>query len=249
MVKSFSLIESNLTWDVGNGEKVQVGRDPWLGSEQMHVFPEEVINTLALRGITTLNQLADERPEDPWTQHWKSADLLGLGEHEMPFYENYIRGLQLAHIQLTEQEDNLIWDLDPGGAYSPKAGYLILSTEDGGREEVWWWRSLWKLKCPAKARLFMWCVLEDRALTWDILQKRSFQGPGWCVLCKKELETIPHLFISCPYMTAVWKDCLSQVGLNHRWEGITVSSAWENRWRSYSYSKFKPLPLIILWGI
>ena len=73
MVKSFSLIESNLTWDVGNGETVQVGRDPWLGSEQHHVLPDEVTNALALRGITTLNQLADQRPEDPWIQHWKSA--------------------------------------------------------------------------------------------------------------------------------------------------------------------------------
>ena len=66
VVKSFSLIESNLSWDVGNGEKVLVGKDPWLGSEQLHVFPEEVINSLALRGISTLNQLADERPVDPW---------------------------------------------------------------------------------------------------------------------------------------------------------------------------------------
>ena len=89
-MKSFSLIESNLSWDVGNGEKVLVGKDPWLGSEQMHVLPEEVINTLALRGISTLDQLADERPVDPWIQHWKSAKLLGLGEHDMPYFENIL---------------------------------------------------------------------------------------------------------------------------------------------------------------
>ena len=32
IVKSFSLIENNLAWDVGNGESVLIGRDPWLGS-------------------------------------------------------------------------------------------------------------------------------------------------------------------------------------------------------------------------
>ena len=146
------------------------------------MLPEVVINALAVRGITTLNQLADQRPEDPWIQHWKSAALLGLGEPEATSLGTYIRGLQLAHIQLTEHEDDLVWDLDPAGVYTPKAGYLFLSADDGGREEVWWWRSLWKLKCPSKARLFMWCALENRVPTWDILQKRGFQGPGWCVL-------------------------------------------------------------------
>ena len=102
VVKSFSLIETNLSWDVGNGEKLQVGRNPWVGSEQQHFLPVEVINTLALRGILTLSQLANERPADPWIQHWKSAEQLGLGEQEVLFYENYIRGLQTSHIQLSE---------------------------------------------------------------------------------------------------------------------------------------------------
>ena len=115
VVKSFSLIESSLTWDVGSGENVQIGRDPWMGSEQYHILPAAVINALALRGISTLNQLDDQRPEEPWTQHWKSADMLGLGEHEIVYYENYIRGLQLAHIQISEQDDVLIWDSDPAG--------------------------------------------------------------------------------------------------------------------------------------
>ena len=144
----------------------------------------------------------------------------------MPYYENYIRNLQSSHIQLSEQEDELIWELDLGGMYTPKAGYLCLSAEAGGREDIWWWKILWKLKCPAKTRLFMWCVLENRAPTWDILQRRSFQGPGWCALCKKELETNTHLFIWCSFTVAFWKECMRLVGLNHRWEGISVNSAW-----------------------
>ena len=134
VVKSFSLIETNLSWDVGNGEKLQVGRDPWVGSEHQHFLPVEVINTLALRGIHNLSQLADERPADPWIQHWKSAYMLGLGEPEAAILENYIRGLQLAHIQISEQEDVLIWDSDPEGVYTPKVGYLKLSAEVGVRE-------------------------------------------------------------------------------------------------------------------
>ena len=95
----------------------------------------------------------------------------------------------------------------------------------------------------------MWCVLENRAPTWDILQKRSFQGPGWCVLCKKELESISHLFITCPFSIAVWKECMSLVGMDYRWEGNSVNSALENWWRSVTHKKLKSLPLLVIWGI
>ena len=76
--------------------------------------------------------------------------------------------------------------------------------------------------------------LENRVPTWDILQKRNFQGPGWCVLCKKELESISHLFITCPFSIAVWKESMSLVGLDYRWDGNSVNNAWENWWRHVS---------------
>ena len=96
------------------------------------------------------------------------------GERETGYVENYIRELDRAHIILTEHEDLLVWDADPGGAYTHKAGYLFLSAGVELREEVWWWRPLWKLKCPAKTKLFMWCVLNNKVPTWDVLQKRNF---------------------------------------------------------------------------
>jgi hypothetical protein len=53
----------------------------------------------------------------------------------------------------------LIWDPTPSRIYSPKLGYLKYNSDLGLREPVWWWRKLWKIKSPAKTRLFMWNVL------------------------------------------------------------------------------------------
>ena len=50
--------------------------------------------------------------------------------------ETYIRELDRAHIVLSEQEDSLVWDADPRGAYSPKAGYLFLSARVEQRDEA-----------------------------------------------------------------------------------------------------------------
>ena len=196
IVNSFHLIESNLAWDVGNGEKVLIGRDPWLGCTHQHILPIDVVEDLEHLGLTTLNQLAVPRPDEPWNQYWRRANSLGLGDRETAFLDQYVRELVRANILLSDQEDLLVWEADPEGVYTPKMGYLCLSVGVENRVDVWWWRSLWKLKCPAKTKLFMWCVLNNKVPTWDVLQKRSFQGPGWCVLCKRELESTSHLFLS-----------------------------------------------------
>ena len=63
--------------------------------------------------------------------------------------EHYIMDLAHANILLTEHEDTLVWEADPAGDYTPKAGYLCLSEDGVLREDVWWWRPLWRLKCLA----------------------------------------------------------------------------------------------------
>ena len=112
-----------------------------------------------------------------------------------------------------------------------KAGYILLSSEADLREEVWWWKSLWKLKCPAKSKLFMWCVLENRVPTWDILQKRAFHGLGWCVLWKRDQESASHMFLTFPYTVEVWKECTALVGFPCQWVGVSIGVAWEAWWR------------------
>ena len=95
----------------------------------------------------------------------------------------------------------------------------------------------------------MWCVLENKAPCWDNLQKRSFQGLGWCILCKNATESVQRLFFTCPYIIAVWKECSKIYGLPCRWEGINILQTWEN-WRiSNAEDSMKALPLIVIWGV
>ena len=49
----------------------------------------------------------------------------------------------------------------------------------------------------------MCSVLENKSYTWENLQKRCFQGPGWCALCKVVGESILHLFIHCLFIKCV----------------------------------------------
>jgi len=117
------------------------------------------------------------------------------------------------------------------------------------REVVWWWKTLWKIKCPPKNKLFMWFVLENKAPTWDNLQKRSFQGPGWYSLCKGEYESVIHLFLHCSYTLAVWKECTKHFGINCVWRGYTILLAWEQWRRTCPNGSLNALPLLVIWGI
>ena len=109
IVTSFDLIENHLAWDVGNGESVLIGRDPWMGSIQQHLLPPDVIDQLGLQGVFMLNHLAVPGNNVPWIQVWKRAVSFELGARETEFLDHYIHELVRANIILSDQEDSLVW--------------------------------------------------------------------------------------------------------------------------------------------
>ncbi len=56
---------------------------------------------------------------------------------------------------------------------------------------------IWNLKLPMKVKNFVWLVLRRRILTTDSLQKRDWNGTGFCIFCLGTLETVDHLFVGC----------------------------------------------------
>lgn len=80
-------------------------------------------------------------------------------------WNHYIDGLRAAHNYISDWEDELAWDFNQGGVYSPKAKYIQLNDEVFNRELRWWWRHLWKLRHTSKAKLLAWSILENKAPT------------------------------------------------------------------------------------
>ena len=90
--------------------------------------------------------------------------------------------------------------------YSPKEGYVHFLQDRFGLDLSWWWTVLWKLKCPLKSNFFCWFLFSDKALTWDVLVRRGFEGPGRCYLCKLDVESNFHLGVDFPFTKSVWLD-------------------------------------------
>ena len=66
---------------------------------------------------------------------------------------------------------------------------------------------IWKISIPNKVRVFCWLLILKKLNTQDLLQKRQPYlsiSPSWCVVCKKDCESINHLFLHCPMVYRVW---------------------------------------------
>ena len=123
--------------------------------------------------------------DNRWEQSWVRASDLGLPEPETREMEMYIGDLYRDQIKVRDKEDSLIWDVDQSGKYTPKEDYIKLGVEGMNRVVVWWWKTLWKIHCPPKTRLFMWRVLENKVSCWENLQKKEVFRDRVDVSCAK----------------------------------------------------------------
>eukprot|EP00253_Pinus_taeda_P008825 PITA_08825 len=248
-VAGFSIIEQGLAWKVGDGQNVRIGRDPWVGCNDLYALSQGLLDQLDNRGIYTLNQVEKVGQSTIWGQAWLSAEDLGLHIRWHPEWSQYISELHRSHVRLKNDQDNLIWAHGISGGYSPKEGYNYLMEKKGWGDPEWWSKNLWKLKCPQKSRILLWCMLRRKIPTWDILQTRFIIGPGRCPLCKANEESINHLFTECPVSLKLWTEISVLLKIKDRWGGSPIGTVWENWWNTHPEGNLRNLPPIFFWGI
>jgi hypothetical protein len=89
-----------------------------------HLLPDDLCTTLERGGYFHLAQIVDPLHTTMWQQGWKSGRTLELNEPQIIIWDRFILALTKENICLSKGEDELIWDGDPGGMYTPKAGYV-----------------------------------------------------------------------------------------------------------------------------
>ena len=99
-------------------------------------------------------------------------------------------------MRLSNDDDELVWNLSKSGKYTPKEGYVQLLLNRTKLEYSWWWKVLWKFKCPLKAKIFCWFLLSDKDFTWDVIVRKGREGPGRCYLCKLDAEYNHHIGVA-----------------------------------------------------
>ncbi|XP_016177702.1 uncharacterized protein LOC107619990 [Arachis ipaensis] len=103
--------------------------------------------------------------------------------------------------------------------------------------------AIWKGLVPTRVELFGWFVLVGRVNTKERLSRLGIlqQHDNICVLCKKDIECVHHLFMFCEFtwqVWCVWLRCFhrdwavprSIKGLFESWNGTTSRKEEQKRW-------------------
>jgi hypothetical protein len=89
--------------------------------------------------------------------------------------------------------------------------------------------------------------MENMILTWENLQRRGWQGPGICALCKKDLDTSQHLMLHCTFSQQVWTGLLAALKINTGWKSGNLQMLFKD-W-CHKHPSWHMLPSIICWNI
>ena len=76
------------------------------------------------------------------------------------------------------------------------------------------WKSIWKQKIPFRVAFFVWTTALRKCLTIDNLHKRKVWILDWCYMCKRNGESIDHLFLHCPLASDLWSMVLGLFGVS-----------------------------------
>ena len=131
--------------------------------------------------------------------------------------------------------------------FSVRAVYKRLRDQMGPEDSAFLrrWRRIWKSGLPMKIRVFAWLLLRRRLLTRSRRRHLIPDAPVECALCARAVDDCEHLFITCPFASAVWR-------------GASVDrldlSSWEDFWRSIGDGPYRliaewQLIFAILWSI
>ena len=124
-----------------------------------------------------------------------------------------------------------------------------MEEQAAGGEIQWWWKKLWQIQSPLKTVITKWLALSNKLLTWEI-QKRGFEGPGLCPLCRSSDETSSHLFASCPYAGSVWNGVVGKLKADRAHEAnATLEERTKAWWNDKRVGPFEAFPIMFLYNI
>lgn len=195
---------------LGKGNKIKFWEDVWLGNLSLkEIFPRLYnMSECKDKFIEELGEWVRENWE--WSLSWRR--LVG-------------RKIWLLNLVLTahldrETDDRWIWFVDDSKNYTSNSAYKLLLSSCAPSEPVLGldnhiFKHFWKSKAPTKVLAFSWQVLLNRLPTKTNLFTRNVLNDNEqlsCVICGANTESAEHLFLSCPYVSQIWRKIYAWLG-------------------------------------
>ena len=105
-------------------------------------------------------------------------------------------------VELTPFPDSRIWVRDPLG-FTCKSFFSLLGGETLPRFEPF--KFIWKSCIPYRVKVFAWLIVHGKVNTLS---------HSWCVICRKNNESIDHLLMHCEIATKLWNQLFYEAGFS-----------------------------------
>ena len=175
-------IDLHSRWIIGNGFKVNIWENVWLQSE---LIPK---NNANLSHRSSVDSLIEEKK-------WKIPPWF---RHQYPYLINSIQQITLPE---ENRSDILIWPYSKKGNISFKDAFNHYHPS----ATVQWTKHLWKPFISPRISTLYWKIMHNKLPTQENLQKRGMIFVPRCEICKKNTDSIHHVFIECPLATQLWR--------------------------------------------
>uniref|UniRef100_A0A2N9GPD6 Uncharacterized protein n=1 Tax=Fagus sylvatica TaxID=28930 RepID=A0A2N9GPD6_FAGSY len=198
ILKAKELIQSGMSWRVGDGIRIPIKGSNWLLDEGHR----RVLSPL---------------PDLP-----KDARVVELIHGSPPKWNiNKVQSLFLPYdaeailkIPLSErvQEDKIFWFDTRDGKYSVRSGYKLLLKDarvfQAESSRHWdpdpLWKRIWGASVPTKVKSFLWRACHDSLPTNSGLFQRKVLPNPLCGLCQSQREDSLHALWACSQLSQVW---------------------------------------------
>lgn len=202
LLQGVQVVKEGMIWRVGSGENINIWRDPWLPSNDTR-------QPRTLQGANLLTRVSELL--DPSTNRW---DEELVRQTFCPDDANSILSIPICD----QYDDFVAWHFDSKGMFSVRSAYRVHmnilerqrvrqvgDSSAGQHQESTFWRSLWKIKCPARVHHFLWRFAHNSHPLLRNVQRIGVELDARCVICKRQFEDGGHLFLRCKEVRRMWR--------------------------------------------
>lgn len=207
------------------------------------LFPGCLISYFQSKGIFTWDRLIKS-----WASSspiWMDEEDLSLSPSMRPVWSSAIQNFSSKDVHRFGNKDELVWALSKlSQPIRVKDIYNAMTACLPAGSDPIYPHSLWKVTCPLKMILFSWLVFSNKNLSWEVLQKKGWNGPSKCSMCLSDLESNVHMFFQCASTLQIWYALSLSFCFPHR---VFASVQEGYTWWSGQCPSLRSMFVLVVW--
>ncbi|XP_016172658.1 uncharacterized protein LOC107615054 [Arachis ipaensis] len=226
--------------EVGNGRNIRFWEDTWLQGGSLRDCFSRLFSVSNQQGSVIGDCGFWDGLEWVWDFQWRRE----LFQWELELLNQLQDRLRVVRLSV-DREDTIVWKFDKNGVFSTSSFVQVLQQETLSADIMSYnfKSSIWRGLVPPRVELFAWFVLVGRVNTKERLSRLGIinHHDNICVLCKKDIEFVHHLFFACEFTWQVWCAWLTFTDrawttpeivkeFFESWTGVTCGKSEQKKW-------------------